>query len=121
LSRLASSVDSIERFPTLSQKSEAVLRQLNITNVTVHLGDGSVGLEKNAPYDAIIVTAAAPVISPILLGQLKIEGRLVVPVGDYAGVQKLVRVTRRDGSTYDHEEIIDVRFVPLVGQEGFSS
>ena len=81
-------------------------------------GDGYYGWEEHAPFDAIIVTAAAPEAPPALIEQLKIGGRLVIPVGIDRSVQELLRVVRVSADEYKTEDIADVRFVPLVGEEG---
>ena len=91
--------------------------ELGLHNVTVHLGDGSLGLPKYAPYQAIMVTAAAPAVPQPLLDQLADGGRLVIPVGSH-GSQMLER-WRRQGSTFDQEYTLAVAFVPLRGAHGW--
>jgi protein-L-isoaspartate(D-aspartate) O-methyltransferase len=117
LSHLASQVYTIERHPGLARFAERVLLDLGIDNVSVYVGDGSRGLWKFAPYDAIMVTAAAPAIPPILLDQLADGGRLVVPVGERGG-QVLERWLRQ-GDEYIQENLVPVAFVPLRGEFGF--
>lgn len=111
LSRLAAEVYSIERIKTLVESSRIRLEMEGCTNVTVIHGDGYEGLPDKSPFDVIIVTAAPVVIPEKLIGQLAENGRLVVPVGDT--VQKLLRLTRRDGQIVT-EDFAYVRFVPMV-------
>ena len=119
LSCLAGEVHSVERFPELGQAAQATLLQLGYPNVTVHQGDGTEGLAEFAPFQGIIVTAAAPRVPQVLLDQLADGGRLVIPVGE-RGAQFLERWVRRGGK-YDVDELIPVAFVPLVGKFGWSS
>lgn len=112
LSLLAKQVYSIEIVPELMSSARELLRQLGYDNVTVLLGDGNKGWEKDSPYDAIIVTAAAPRIPPALIEQLAEGGRLVLPVvrGEE---QHLLRLHKRNGKIVE-ENLGLVRFVPLV-------
>jgi protein-L-isoaspartate(D-aspartate) O-methyltransferase len=119
LSHLASKVITLERIPELSQKARSILQELHLDNVEVHHGDGSQGFPEQAPYAAIIVTAAAPKVPQPLKDQLTDGGRLVLPVGDRYG-QMLERWCRR-GDDYQRERIAPVAFVPLVGNHGWSS
>jgi protein-L-isoaspartate(D-aspartate) O-methyltransferase len=120
LSRLAREVYTIERVPVLARRARWTLRALAIDNVHVFVGDGSVGLAVHAPYDAILVTAAAPAVPDELVAQLARGGRLVVPVG--GGAIQSLRVIRRDDdgklSITDRGGVV---FVPLVGEHGFSA
>ncbi|GIV81338.1 MAG: hypothetical protein KatS3mg051_0692 [Anaerolineae bacterium] len=108
---------SLERYPTLAERASATLRDLGYHNVEVYVGDGSQGLPDMAPYNAIIVTAAAPVIPGPLRAQMANGGRMVIPVGDRYQ-QMLQRVRRRD-DTWSVETLIPVMFVPLYGRHGF--
>ncbi len=117
LSRLAAYVYSIEYFPTLAARAGAIMQQLGYNNVQVIVGDGGPGLAGYAPYDGIIVTAAAPHLPPALLAQLAAGGRLVIPVGTNEQ-QELLMVTKQ-GDTYTETRLIPCRFVPLLGAEGF--
>ncbi len=119
LSRLAHSVDTVERLPHLAQRAEQTLQHLGYGNVQVHVGDGSAGWPEGEPYDAVVVTAAGPRVPEALLRQLKPSGRLIAPVGERAGEQLLVRVERKDGEL-GFETLGPVRFVPLIGAAGFS-
>ncbi|RJX28779.1 MAG: protein-L-isoaspartate(D-aspartate) O-methyltransferase [Desulfarculus sp.] len=117
LARLADWVYSIEYIAALSRRAQTVLEQLKIFNVNLMVGDGSKGWPEQAPFDAIIVTAGAPVVPQPLVGQLADGGRLVVPVGD-RGVQTLFRITRR-GEELVREDLGGCRFVDLVGEYGW--
>lgn len=117
LAELAAYVDSIERQPALAANADAILRTLGYTNVTVHSGDGSLGLPDRAPFDAIIVSAAAPELPAILFTQLKEGGRLVAPVGP-PDSQQLLLVTKEQGTPVIVESV-PCRFVPLIGARGY--
>lgn len=117
LSHLAREVITVERLPELAAAASRVLTELGYDNVTVKIGDGSLGLLEQAPYDAIIVTAAAPRVPQALLDQLEDGGRLVIPVGSRGG-QNLERWEKK-GQDLDHETILPVAFVPLLGKDGW--
>lgn len=104
---------TIERHRELLQLAERQFTALRITNITTRLGDGMVGWPEQAPFDRIIVTAAATEIPQKLAEQLAVGGILVVPVGDIDGEQTVIRV-RRDEQGFHEEEVGPVRFVPLV-------
>lgn len=118
LSYLAKEVYTIERIKLLAQKSIEILEKLQIKNVYVFEGDGSLGLPKYAPYDAIIVTAGAREIPNSLVDQLKTSGRIVIPVGESKRDQKLI-VGRKNKGRLETEEVEPVRFVPLIGKYGW--
>jgi protein-L-isoaspartate(D-aspartate) O-methyltransferase len=113
-------VDTIERHSSLAETARERLERLGYSNVRVHQGDGSLGLPEHGPFDAIAVAAAAPEVPRALLEQLRPGGRLVVPVGPDGARQTLVRVTRQ-ASGFVEEALADVRFVPLVGKQGWQS
>jgi len=115
LSRLVRHVDTIEVRPRLAEIAGRRLRNLGYTNVTPRVGDGHLGLPEEAPFDAIVVTAAPQEMPPALLDQLAVGGRLVIPLGTLD--QELVRVTRREDG-YDREPLLPVRFVPLTRETG---
>jgi len=115
---VAREVDTVERIEALAAGAATVLAQLGLANVHVHHGDGTLGWPANAPYEAIAVAAAAPAPPPALLAQLAIGGRLVVPTGT-ADSQRLVRITRTSEAAYREEDLGDVRFVPLLGEQGW--
>jgi protein-L-isoaspartate(D-aspartate) O-methyltransferase len=114
---LAREIHSIERHPLLAEHARGVLYELEILNVHVHVGDGSTGLPEFAPYQAIMVTAAAPRVPQSLFDQLAQGGRLVIPVGGQWG-QDLERWRRR-GERFNREVLAPVAFVPLRGKEGW--
>lgn len=117
LALLSRRVYSIERIPELASEAARDLAELGLTNVTVLCRDGSMGLPEQAPFDAIIVTAAAPRPPQVLMDQLAERGRLVVPSGDRAD-QTLLKVTR-SGSGFEQEDLGMCAFVPLIGQGGW--
>ena len=120
LSEIAADVYTVERHGPLAEKAAATLADLGYDNVHVLHGDGTRGWPAHAPYDAIIVAASGPTISESLKDQLKIGGRLVIPVGADQHIQELVRVTRIAQREYRREDLADVRFVPLLGEEGWA-
>ena len=117
LARLAAQVFSVERIPALLDRARELLQALNIRNVSLLLGDGTLGWRDYAPYDAILVGAAAPDLPRPLADQLAEGGRMLVPIGDREE-QALVLVTRR-GDEFDRREVGPVRFVPLLGVHGW--
>jgi protein-L-isoaspartate(D-aspartate) O-methyltransferase len=108
-------VYSVERIPKLVGRARENLRLAGVSNVTVVEGDGSAGLPDYAPYDRISVAATAPAVPEPLKDQLKVGGKLVIPLG--AGYQELLLVTRTNGFVV--EKKMDVVFVPLIGEHGF--
>jgi protein-L-isoaspartate(D-aspartate) O-methyltransferase len=120
LARIAGEVYSVERHGQLAAKAADVLATHGYHNVHVLHGDGTLGWPEHAPFDAIVVAAGGPEVPNSLKTQLKVGGRLVIPVGTDRRLQELVRVTRVSQHEYRTEEIADVCFVPLVGQEGWA-
>jgi protein-L-isoaspartate(D-aspartate) O-methyltransferase len=118
LGSLVREVETVERIEELATAAAERLAQMGYVNVHVHHGDGTLGWPAAAPYEAIAVAAGAPRPPRSLLDQLAIGGRLVLPHGD-VDHQQLVRITRRDAERFDQEELGDVRFVPLLGAEGW--
>jgi protein-L-isoaspartate(D-aspartate) O-methyltransferase len=118
LGKLAREVHSVERIEELATLAGHRLARLGYHNVFVHHGDGTLGWPDAAPYQAIAVAAGAPRPPPSLLAQLTLGGRLVIPHGN-ASSQRLVRITRQSATNYIEEDLGDVRFVPLVGAEGW--
>ena len=117
LARLARRVYSVERLRPLSERAEALLKELGARNVLCHVSDGTLGWKEQGPFDAILVTAGGPRVPAALVEQLAENGRLIAPVGE-RGEQRLVRVRRRGGVAT--EEIVgSARFVDLVGQDGW--
>jgi protein-L-isoaspartate(D-aspartate) O-methyltransferase len=119
LAEIAADVYTVERIGQLADKAAAALAEQGYDNVHVLHGDGTRGWPDHAPYDAIVVAAGGPKIPQSLRTQLKIGGRLVIPVGSDARAQELVRITRVSENNYRREDLADVRFVPLLGQEGW--
>ena len=116
LARLCRRVYAIERYKQLMAQAEKRFAELGLTNITTRVGDGSKGWPEQAPIGRILVTAAAADVPPVLANQLDEGGIMIVPVGDEYGDQQVLRVTRTaDG--FDHEELLPVRFVPLVEGE----
>jgi protein-L-isoaspartate(D-aspartate) O-methyltransferase len=120
LAEIAGEVYTVERIGQLAEKAASTLADRGYRNVHVLHGDGTKGWPEHAPYDGIIVAAGGPKIPESLKQQLKIGGRLVIPVGRDPKLQELVRVTRISENEYRSEDLADVRFVPLVGQEGWA-
>jgi protein-L-isoaspartate(D-aspartate) O-methyltransferase len=120
LSQLARRVYTVDRHKRLVTEASEIFRALDLTNITAITADGSFGLPDQAPFDRIIVTAAAEDPPGPLLAQLKIGGIMVVPVGQSDAVQHLIRVTRSE-TGFEYDELRPVRFVPLVeglGRDG---
>lgn len=117
LSALAAEVYSVERISELAERAAQVLHETGAANVRVEISDGTMGLEAFAPYDAIIVTAAAPDVPQPLKQQLADGGRLVLPAGG-RGTQYLERWTR-SGERFEREQLVPVAFVPLLGAHGW--
>ena len=117
LAELGGEVHSIERIAQLAERAREKLRDAGYDDVTVHLGDGSLGLPEHGPYDAITVAAAAPEPPPTLYDQLVDGGRLVVPIGDRSAQRLEVVVRSPEGPAVVHS--VPCRFVPLVGEEGY--
>jgi protein-L-isoaspartate(D-aspartate) O-methyltransferase len=119
LSLLASHVVSIERHEALHRLAKEMMIVVDVKNVELVLGDGSLGFPPRAPYDAIACHATAPAPPKALLGQLADGGRLVVPLE--AGDADVLMLFRREGDRFEPEPITPCRFVPLIGAEGFEA
>ena len=119
LAEIAANVYSVERIGQLAEKAAVTLTKLGHDNVHVLHADGTKGWPEHAPYDAIVVAAGGPKIPESLQQQLKVGGRLVIPVGTEVRAQELVRVTRVSKTEFRREDLADVRFVPLLGKEGW--
>jgi protein-L-isoaspartate(D-aspartate) O-methyltransferase len=119
LGKIASDVFTIERIGQLAEKAASSLIDAGYDNVHVREGDGTEGWLSEAPFDAILVSAGGPEIPRSLMRQLATGGRMVVPVGSDRNVQELVRITRIEQEEFQREDLADVRFVPLIGKEGW--
>lgn len=120
LATLCSQVFSIERVPELASGARARIEALGITNVAIRVGDGSYGWRKYAPYDAILVTAAASEVPRLLIEQLRDGGSLIIPLGDEQS-QRLHRIHKLGTDDVEDEVLADVRFVGLRGPGGFDT
>lgn len=118
LSLLADRVFSLERIASLARRARLVLNQNGFSKVNIRLTDGTYGWEEEAPFDAILVTAGAPEIPETYLTQLAVGGRLVIPVGD-RNSQILKRIVKLSAGDCRIEDLMDCRFVPLVGDKGW--
>ncbi|MGD8425972.1 MAG: protein-L-isoaspartate(D-aspartate) O-methyltransferase [Balneolaceae bacterium] len=117
LCELGAEVYTIERHKELYERARSILRELGYL-VHSKLGDGTLGWSAYAPYDAIVVTAGAPVVPEDLVEQLNVNGRLVVPVGDDKR-QEMIRVTKIRENEFEEEHFSDFKFVPLIGKKGW--
>lgn len=118
LARLARYVYAIERVEKLAVETHEKLKQLNVQNVTLLHGDGTLGWADHAPFDAILAAAGSPQIPEPWLKQLKMNGRLILPVGDNQKSQRLIRVTRTERG-FQSEDFGACSFVPLIGEHGW--
>lgn len=121
MSLIAGRVEAIERHALLAQKAAQRLTELGYGNVTVRAGDGTLGLPEVAPFDAILAAAGGPEVPDSLRRQLRVGGRLVMPVGSRGGDQHLVKLLRRSGTAYEETDLGAVSFVPLIGAHGWSN
>lgn len=120
LARLARQVYTVEILPELAAAARERLRALGVENVQFREGDGGLGWPEEAPFDRILVTAAAPEVPPALLAQLGAGGRLLLPVGPARGEQRLELHRRAEDGRLEREVLADVRFVPLRGAAGYA-
>jgi protein-L-isoaspartate(D-aspartate) O-methyltransferase len=120
LAKLGAQVYSIERIAELAREAQARIRQLNIYNATVKCFDGTLGWSAHAPYDGILVAAGGPEVPEPLLAQLRLGGRLVIPIGDTRESQRLIRVIKTEKG-YEREDHGACAFVPLIGHYGWSN
>lgn len=121
LGQIANEVYAIERIPELAQGAAATIAKLGYDNVEIRHGDGTRGWPEHAPFDAIVVAAGGRYVPDALRQQLRIGGRLVIPVGHHESFQELVRITRRDEQEFEQENLAAVRFVPLISDAGDES
>jgi len=120
LAEIAGEVYTIERHTALAGNAGARFQRLGYRNIHVRHGDGTLGWPEAAPFDAIIVTAGGPEIPEALRNQLTIGGRLIIPVGDFIHHQRLVKLVRRGEHDFSEQELEPVRFVPLIGEQGWA-
>lgn len=118
LAELSEKVITVERVPQLAERAKKLLDELGYNNIEVHIAEKTLGWEREAPYDAIIVTAGAPQIPPSLVKQLKKEGRMVIPVGGRYD-QELLKITKIEEKKIKVENLGACRFVPLIGEEAW--
>ncbi len=119
LAELTTHVFSIERISSMASKARKILDELGYANVLIRVSDGTLGWQEEAPFAGIIVTAGAPAIPPILVEQLEVEGRLVIPVGNEYS-QTLLRVVKQEKG-YRERDLGGVRFVKLIGDHGWKA
>jgi len=119
LAEIAKKVYTIERIEQLAVQARKVLQELDYQNVEVKIGDGSLGWEEKAPYDAILVSAAAPYVPENMIEQLANKGRLIIPVGERGGIQQLKLITKKYNVKIKEESLEYVRFVPLLGEDSW--
>jgi protein-L-isoaspartate(D-aspartate) O-methyltransferase len=120
LSRIAAEVIAIERHGQLAELAAARMVRLGYTNVRIVAGDGSAGWPEGAPYDAILAAASGSHVPDVLKRQLKVGGVLVMPIGAPGAAQNLVRVARQGEEAWAQDDLGAVRFVPLIGEEGWA-
>ena len=119
LSHIADRVFTIERVPELAEKAQQLLQSLEYGNIEVRCGDGTAGWPEKAPFDGIMATASGPEVPEPWKEQLKVGGRIVMPVGAYRFGQHIVRLTKGTGNHFQEERLLDVAFVPLLGKFGW--
>ena len=119
IGRIAAQVFAIERHAQLADLARERMQRLGYDNVTILEGDGTLGWPDEAPFDAIVAAASGSHVPQGWIEQLKPAGRIVMPIGDPHAAQSLVKVTKAEDGTLRMEDLGGVRFVPLVGQEGF--
>ena len=120
MSRIAARVHAVERHAALADDARRRLSGLGYDNIELRVGDGTLGWPEAAPFDAILVAAGGPEVPPALKEQLAIGGRLVVPVGGEDDGQTLLKITRTGAAAYEKENLGDLAFVPLIGEQGWA-
>lgn len=121
IAEIAGQVIAIERQHDLVEVARRRLRRLGYDNVTVVEGDGTRGFPDEAPFDAIVVAASGSHVPRALIDQVAPGGRIVIPIGQPGGVQELVKVTKRGDGSLERQSLGEVRFVPLIGEEGWEN
>lgn len=120
LAKVAKQVYAIERIPELARLAQERMRRLGIQNAVINCFDGTLGLSAHAPYDAVLVAAGSPALPEPLIAQLKIGGRLVMPVGETREAQRLIRLIKTERGT-NTEDFGACAFVPLIGRHGWEA
>src|SRR3954452_18573815 len=120
MGQIADRVYAIERYPSLGEAARRRFSRLGYDNIQLRLDDGTLGWPEAAPFDAILVAAGGPDVPTALKQQLKVGGRLVIPVGSEARGQRLLKISRRSETEFEQEDLGEVMFVPLVGQQGWA-
>jgi protein-L-isoaspartate(D-aspartate) O-methyltransferase len=118
LAEIVGQVHSVERYEALARQAQSKFKELNFDNIAVHIGDGTTGWKEAAPYDGILVSAAAPEIPSSLVEQLIVDSYLVIPVGTKS-LQQLYQVQKLGDADLNKSKLGSVRFVPLLGTEGW--
>lgn len=119
LSRIASEVYTVERLPELAEKARELLDKLGYDNVFVSCGDGTLGWPEKAPFDGIIATASGPSVPESFREQLRVGGRIVMPIGSHRLGQDILRLTKGRSGELQEERLLGVAFVPMVGEQGW--
>lgn len=120
IGQMAREVIAIERHHDLVELASRRMHELGYDNVQILEGDGTKGCPAEAPFDAIVAAASGSHVPAVLVDQLKYGGRIVMPIGDPHSIQSLVKLTKREDGTLEREDLCAVRFVPLIGEHGFS-
>jgi protein-L-isoaspartate(D-aspartate) O-methyltransferase len=120
MARLCQRVYGVERHAGLVESAGAALGRLGYDNIELRHGDGTLGWPDKAPFDAVLVSAGGPSVPAALREQLAVGGRMIIPVGGHGRVQHLVRITRETADTWSEDDLGEVAFVPLVGEQGWS-
>src|SRR4051794_30890229 len=120
MGQIADRVYAIERYPSLGEAARRRFSRLGYDNIQLRIDDGTLGWPEGAPFDAILVAAGGPDVPTALKQQLMVGGRLVIPVGWQARGQRLLKISRRSETEFEQEDLGDVMFVPLVGQQGWA-
>jgi len=120
IGQIAKEVIAVERHRELVELAKLRMRRLGYTNVRIVEGDGTLGWLEEAPFDAIVAAASGSHVPQSWIAQLKPGGRIVMPIGNPHEVQTLLKVTKREDGSLSHEDLGGVRFVPLIGAEGFA-
>ena len=120
LGRIAEQVIAVERHAELARLAAERMERLGYGNVTVVTGDGTLGCPRAAPFDAIVVAASGSHFPQVLVDQVKVGGRIVMPLGEPAAIQRLVKATKKADGKLVKEDLGAVRFVPLIGEHGFA-